>query len=313
MRILVTWGSKRGGTEGIARTIGDALRREGMEVIVVPAREAKRAAGFDAAVIGGALYANRWHADARRFVRHRERELRKVPVWLFSSGPLDDSAARGDISPTRQVEILMERVGAQGHITFGGRLSVDANTALAKKHAGDWRDPGAIRAWASAVARALPTARPRPAVAQAGASWTALLSHAALGWALCATLMGVLLSVMTMGAALAVHALVAPLFFVAIAIHYFRARGAHDPLPTALTFVGVVAMLDLAVVAGAVQHSLAMFGSFAGVWLPLALIFLATLATGELMSTMPWSKGKTTEQATSTPGSLRDLEGRGSP
>jgi menaquinone-dependent protoporphyrinogen oxidase len=310
MRILVTWGSKRGGTEGIARTIGDALRREGVEVLVLPAREAKRATGFDAAVIGGALYANRWHADARRFVILRQRELRKAPVWFFSSGPLDDSATRGNIPPTRQVEILMERVGAQGHVTFGGRLTLDANTVLAKKRAGDWRDPGAIRNWASEVARALPTARPRPAVVQAGASWIALFSHAALGWVLCATLMGVVLHVMPVGAALAVHALLAPLFFVAIAIHYFRARGARDPLPTALTFVGVVVVLDLVVVAGTVQHSLAMFASFVGLWLPLVLTFLATLATGELMSTMPWSSGS--KESTRRSGTFQDLKGSSS-
>ena len=30
MRVLVTWGSKRGGTEGIARTVGETLRAEGV-------------------------------------------------------------------------------------------------------------------------------------------------------------------------------------------------------------------------------------------------------------------------------------------
>jgi hypothetical protein len=34
-----------------------------------------------------------------------------------------------------------------------------------------------------------------------------------------------------------------------------------------------------------------MFASVAGTWLPLALIFAATWATGAIMSTLPWPKG----------------------
>jgi menaquinone-dependent protoporphyrinogen oxidase len=103
MRVLVTWGSKRGGTEGIARMLADDLRSRGLEVDALPARRAARVRGFDAAVVGGALYANRWHASARRFIERRAADLRRVPVWLFSSGPLDDSADRGTTPPTVEV------------------------------------------------------------------------------------------------------------------------------------------------------------------------------------------------------------------
>jgi hypothetical protein len=52
----------------------------------------------------------------------------------------------------------MERVGAVGHATFGGRLSPDAHgfpaSARAKTRAGDWRNPARIRAWAVDIARA---------------------------------------------------------------------------------------------------------------------------------------------------------------
>ncbi|MGO9828896.1 MAG: flavodoxin domain-containing protein [Myxococcaceae bacterium] len=290
MRVLITWGSKRGGTEGIARMVGEALRSQGVEVDVLAPREARAATGFDAAIIGGALYANRWHARARQFVRERQTDLRKVPVWFFSSGPLDDSATRAAIPPTRQVEILMERVGAQGHITFGGRLAPDAATALAKTHSGDWRDSEKIRAWALTVAEALPTARPAPAVEQDGASWTALLLHAALGWGLCALVMAALLALLRPPAALALHALSIPLIFIPVAVHYFRQRGAREPLEAALAFTGATFLLDLVAVAGIVENSLAIFTSLLGVWLPLVLVFLVTLATGEVLSTLPWHR-----------------------
>lgn len=91
-----------------------------------PAEEAGSPDGFDAAVVGGSLYANLWHPAARRFVSRHAAKLREVPVWFFSSGPLDDSADLDTIGPVARVQSLMDRVGAQGHATFGGRLERDA-------------------------------------------------------------------------------------------------------------------------------------------------------------------------------------------
>jgi menaquinone-dependent protoporphyrinogen oxidase len=88
MRVVVTCGSKRGGTEGIGRMLADALQQEGHRVDLLPPDKAARATGFDAVIVGEALYANRWHPAARRFVSRREKALRLVPVWFFSSGPL---------------------------------------------------------------------------------------------------------------------------------------------------------------------------------------------------------------------------------
>lgn len=291
MRVLVTWGSKHGGTEGIGRMLGEVLEDRGFEVRMAPAGEVAELEGFDAVVVGGALYANRWPASVRRFVSRHVRELRRRPVWFFSSGPLDDSAERADIPPTRQVSVLAERVGARQHVTFGGRLEPDVKgfpaRAMAKTMSGDWRNPERIRAWANELADELPGAVPGVPLDHAARSTPRLVAHAFVGWALCGATMGLLVQVTTLGAALAVHAVAAPVFFGVIAWHYFRARGARDPLPTAAVWTAIVAVLDLVVVAGLWQGSLAMFGSIAGTWLPFALIFLATWAVGSLMSMMP--------------------------
>ncbi len=56
---------------------------------------------YDAVVVGGGLYAGRWHKDARRFVRRHGRVLAGRPLWFFSSGPLDASAAeKGRFPPS---------------------------------------------------------------------------------------------------------------------------------------------------------------------------------------------------------------------
>jgi menaquinone-dependent protoporphyrinogen oxidase len=159
MRVLIAYGSKRGGTQGLAEMVADSLRAEGHTVEVRRASEASPLEGYDAVIVGGALYALRWHKDARRFVRRNADELRKLPVFFFSSGPLDDSATEREITPVKGVQALMDRVGARGHVTFGGRLSAHARgfpaSAMAKKQSGDWRDPMQARSWARSVSAEL--------------------------------------------------------------------------------------------------------------------------------------------------------------
>ena len=156
MSILVTFGSKRGGTEGLAAMVADGLRQEGFTVDVVSARAAKNVDRYQAVIVGGALYAFRWHRHARRFVKRNTRQLRQRPTWFFASGPLDDSASQEDIPPVKGVQALMDRVHARGHVTFGGRLTPDARgfpaSAMAKKNSGDWRDPEQVRTWTHQVA-----------------------------------------------------------------------------------------------------------------------------------------------------------------
>jgi menaquinone-dependent protoporphyrinogen oxidase len=156
VQVLIAYGSKRGGTAGLAEAIGEELAAAGLDTTVRPAREVRNLDGFDAVVIAGALYAARWHRDARHFARRHAAVLRGRPVWLVSSGPLDDSAVAGALPPVRQVATVMSQIGARGQVTFGGRLEPTAKgfpaSAMAKKKAGDWRDRAHVHTWASAVA-----------------------------------------------------------------------------------------------------------------------------------------------------------------
>jgi menaquinone-dependent protoporphyrinogen oxidase len=150
-RALVVFGSKNGGTAGLARMIGGELSRNGWTVIVQDAEQAADLRDLDLVIIGGALHANRWHRAARSFVRKNEQALRNLPVWLFSSGPLDDSARSGDIAPVPHAQELARRIEAYGHMTFGGVLARDAHGffahAMAKKFAGDYRDRSQVADW----------------------------------------------------------------------------------------------------------------------------------------------------------------------
>jgi menaquinone-dependent protoporphyrinogen oxidase len=155
--VLVAYGTKRGSTRAIADRIGAALVEDGCEVEVLPAGQVRDVTGFDAVVLGGALYASQWHRDARRFARHHARSLHGRPVWLFSSGPLDDSANLREIPPVAGAVRAAQRLQARGHTTFGGRLDPDTSghlaRALARRGAGgDYQDAEQIRTWAHGIA-----------------------------------------------------------------------------------------------------------------------------------------------------------------
>ncbi len=106
------------------------------------------------------------------------------------------------------------------------------------------------------------------------------VAHGLVGWALCGATMAIGMKATTLGVALIIHAVAAPLVFMAVAFAYFRRMDSWPPFRTTTVFVGVVFAMDVLVVAFAVQRSFAMFGSILGTWLPFLLIFLSTWWTG---------------------------------
>jgi menaquinone-dependent protoporphyrinogen oxidase len=159
-KVLVTYATKNGSTAGIADIIGQTLTAEGIDAEVRPAEAVRDVSEYQAVVLGGALYASRWHSDARRFARRHAKELRTRSVWLFSSGPLDDSADTRDIPPVPQAAEAARRVGARGHATFGGQLTEQARGFIAHAmvrngHGGDFRNPERIAAWSRTIAEEL--------------------------------------------------------------------------------------------------------------------------------------------------------------
>jgi menaquinone-dependent protoporphyrinogen oxidase len=160
--VLVAYGTRNGSTKGIADLIGNALRDEGLAVTVRPAGDVRDLDGYDAVVLGGALYMGRWHHDARRFVHRHASALAHMPVWLFSSGPLDGSADERDIPPVSQAAGAAGRLRARGHVTFGGRLADGAEGFVAKAmirngKGGDFRNADRIAAWGRTIAAEIRT------------------------------------------------------------------------------------------------------------------------------------------------------------
>lgn len=157
-RILVAYATKMDSTREIAERIGDELRAAGHEAEVRPAAEVRDRIQHDAVILGSALYSATWLSDANRFVRRHLAELQQRPVWVFSSGPLDTRRAAANPPITRHAAQVIEGIGVRGHITFGGRLALDAPVTpqvLATHTVGDFRNWDRVRDWARAIAREL--------------------------------------------------------------------------------------------------------------------------------------------------------------
>ncbi|MCX5205783.1 flavodoxin domain-containing protein [Streptomyces sp. NBC_00237] len=160
LKVLVAYETKNGSTKDIAGTIAQVLGRAGLDTDLRPVAEAGDPRGYDAVVLGSALYTGRWLKGARRFAARNEEALSERPVWLFSSGPLDATASERDIPPVPGVRRVKDRTEAREHVTFGGALHDDAHGWVARKivesgKGGDFRDFAEISAWADRIAGAL--------------------------------------------------------------------------------------------------------------------------------------------------------------
>jgi menaquinone-dependent protoporphyrinogen oxidase len=183
-RVLVVYGSRHGGTRGIAERIGDVLRTERLDAVVSAADHAVDVAAADAVVVGSGVYMGSWLNEPLEFMRTNRDVLAARPTWLFSSGPLPGSTKEvPDTDPVtsalgpkdgpgsggrKKVEELAAVIRPRGHEVFLGAFDPnDPPKAMSERMVrmlpaakkilppGDFRNWDAIVAWAREIAAAL--------------------------------------------------------------------------------------------------------------------------------------------------------------
>src|SRR5687768_17499918 len=98
MHILVAVASKHGSTREIAQVIAEELRALGLAADLREAGVVSDLDGYDAAIVGSAVYMGNWLPEARRLLAREGMWPTTIPVWLFSSGPIgDDPHAGGEL------------------------------------------------------------------------------------------------------------------------------------------------------------------------------------------------------------------------
>jgi menaquinone-dependent protoporphyrinogen oxidase len=160
MNVLVTAASKYGATGEIAAAIGEVLTEHGLDATVAPCDQVDTVDGYDAVVLGSAVYAGHWLKAARALVDRAGGALADRPVWLFSSGPIGDPP-KPEEDPVDVADIVAA-TKAREHRVFAGKLVRkqlsfgDKAIAVALRvPEGDFRDWTAIRGWAAEVAASL--------------------------------------------------------------------------------------------------------------------------------------------------------------
>lgn len=165
--VLVSAGSKYGATAEIAERIGRIMGEEGCDVTVSAPSAVDDPVGYDAVVLGSAVYAGHWVAEAKDLAKRIAGLDERPQVFLFSSGPIGDPP-KPEEEPV-DVTSIMEETAALEHHVFAGKID-RSNLNFAEKAImvavrapeGDFRNWDAIDAWARRVAgrlTAAPSAR----------------------------------------------------------------------------------------------------------------------------------------------------------
>lgn len=164
-RVLVAYGTKRGATAEIAERIGQVLRDADLSVDVLSAGEVDDLAPYKAVVLGSAVYMFRWRRDAARLLRRNEEALAERPVWLFSSGPMEEGdpveLTEGWRFPGK-LQPIADRIDAREIVVFHGVMKEEDSGPIERwminkigAAYGDYRDWEAITTWARGIAKEL--------------------------------------------------------------------------------------------------------------------------------------------------------------
>jgi menaquinone-dependent protoporphyrinogen oxidase len=102
--ILVTYASKMGSTKEIAEAIGRQLETSGMQVSAAPCKDRVSPEGFDAVIIGSAIYTRRWMKSATRYLKRYADRLDRDRTWLFHSGPCGEGAHDEQVRTPKAIE-----------------------------------------------------------------------------------------------------------------------------------------------------------------------------------------------------------------
>ena len=161
MTVLVAAATRHGATAEIAGAIGRVLRERGVSCEVADVADVDSLAGYDAVVLGSAVYLGKWLEPARSFVDRHADELAARKTWLFSSGPVGDPPKP---SPESAVELdaVVAKTSPVASRVFGGKvdrstLGLAERTVLRAVRAseGDYRDWRDVRAFAADIADAV--------------------------------------------------------------------------------------------------------------------------------------------------------------
>lgn len=126
LNVLVLYGSRWGGTEKVAQTIADAIKKEGNSVDVFDAKKSPQTIDtYDLVIVGSGLRADKWTKESLEFLEKNAATLKNKKTALFVSCSMADRKdAKRETAKTRYLDQTAEQYGlkslAYGY--FGGLM-----------------------------------------------------------------------------------------------------------------------------------------------------------------------------------------------
>ncbi|MDA3936923.1 MAG: flavodoxin [Actinomycetota bacterium] len=161
--VLVAHATKYGSTQEVADAVAARLCERGDETYVRPASDNDSLDGYDAGVVGGALYCFRRIREGRRFLSRHRKALSEMPVAVFGMGPIEDTDEQF-VDARKHLDKSLDKNKSLSPVAvtvFGGALDPtrlrfpDANPAMKNVPPSDLRDWKAIETWADSLPEAL--------------------------------------------------------------------------------------------------------------------------------------------------------------
>lgn len=162
-KILVAYASKHGSTEEIAQTIGETLSASGHQVDILNVNLVQSLRGYQALVLGSAVYSAHWMKEALNFLRTHHFE--DLNLFLFSSGPIGDENPEELLQNyplPESVQALTQGLHVRDVQVFHGKIDLRklslAELMLFKSvgaQTGDFRKWDRIKLWAQHISDSL--------------------------------------------------------------------------------------------------------------------------------------------------------------
>ncbi len=162
-RVLVVYATRFGSTAGVAEAVGAILAEAGFEVDVRAVADAPAAHGYDAVVVGSAIYNARWMPEATRYLKEHAEHIRSVPSAFFqvclsilNASKKKERIIDGWMEPANRLAPPIAAATFPGaldrsKLAGGQRLLV----WLSRIDDGDYRDWDAVREWSVTLALSL--------------------------------------------------------------------------------------------------------------------------------------------------------------